>query len=172
MTVQYKAMLFARDAHKDQVRKYSGDPYSNHLAEVAGILATVTHDPTSIAVAWLHDTIEDCGVTREVLQANFGYLTALAVEQLSDLETGNRAQRKAASRARLSQAPGWVQTIKCADMISNTSSIVSHDPKFAKTYLAEKKAMLAVLDRADPLLLKLANDQCDAGLAALAAMNL
>ncbi len=75
---------------------------------------------------------------------------------LSDMETGNRAQRKAASRIRLGNAPGWVQTIKCADLISNTSSIVMHDPKFAVTYLEEKRLLLEALTKANTRLLAMA----------------
>jgi guanosine-3',5'-bis(diphosphate) 3'-pyrophosphohydrolase len=75
---------------------------------------------------------------------------------------GNRAERKAASRARLAAAPGWVQTIKCADLISNTSSIVKHDPKFAVTYLEEKRLLLDVLTKADPRLVAIARQQSEA----------
>ena len=49
-----------------------------------------------------------------------------------------------------------MQTIKCADLISNTSSIVDHDRVFAKVYLAEKRLTLEVLTAADPRLLDLA----------------
>jgi hypothetical protein len=78
---------------------------------------------------------------------------------LSDLEQGNRAERKAASRLRLAAAPGWVQSIKVADLISNTSSIVQNDPKFAATYLEEKRLMLDVLDHADDRLIVIAREQ-------------
>lgn len=167
MTLAYEAMMFAREAHKDQVRKYTGNPYVDHLAEVAGIVATVRldvsdfhGDPTMpIAVAWLHDCVEDCGVTLTRLQDCFDWTVRFGVECLSDLEIGNRAERKAASRVRLAKAPHWVQTIKCADLISNTSSIVKHDPKFAAVYLEEKRLLLDVLTKADPRLLALARAQ-------------
>ena len=84
---------------------------------------------------------------------------AEAVRLLSDLEVGSRVERKAYSRARLASAPAWVQTIKCADLISNTSSIVLHDPKFAVTYLAEKRALLEVLTLAHPALRRIAMEQ-------------
>jgi hypothetical protein len=89
----------------------------------------------------------------------FGEIVTAGVILLSDLETGNRAERKAASRARLANAPAWVQTIKCADLISNTSSIVKHDPKFAVTYLEEKRLLLDVLTKADRRLHQLALEQ-------------
>lgn len=168
MSLAFVAMEIAREVHADQVRKYTGNPYTDHLAEVAGIVATVTNweriDPeVMVATAWLHDSVEDQGMTEDQLYFRFGGFGASEVDHmvrgimlLSDLESGNRAERKAASRARLAAAPHWVQTVKCADMISNTSSIVKHDPKFAVTYLAEKRALLEVLTKADPRLRELA----------------
>lgn len=165
MSIAFKAMQFAREAHKNQVRKYTENPYVDHLAEVAGIVAALgwfageVHPTIVTAVAWLHDCLEDQGVAPQTLADEFGTEVLLGVMLLSDLETGNRAERKAASRDRLARAPGWVQTIKCADLISNTSSIVMHDPKFAVTYLEEKRLLLDVMTRADPRLLEIARAQ-------------
>lgn len=158
MSIAYEAMVFARQVHASQKRKYTGNPYADHLAEVAGIVATVTQDPVSIAVAWLHDCVEDQGVTLAEIEQRFGFSTAVGVSGLSDLETGNRAERKAKSRVRLSLCSGWIQTIKCADLISNTSSIVEHDPKFAAVYLEEKRLLLDVLTKADRRLHAIAMD--------------
>lgn len=68
------------------------------------------------------------------------------------------ATRKRLSRERLAAAPGWVQTIKCADLISNTSSIVQYDPAFAKVYLEEKRLLLEVMGKADPRLWAIASE--------------
>lgn len=156
----YRAMLFARIIHAEQVRKYTGNPYADHLAEVAGIVAAVGGDCHSIAVAWLHDSMEDQNITDEEISRRFGLKVLGGVQLLSDLEQGNRAERKRLSRERLAKAPDWVQTIKCADLISNTSSIVKHDPKFAMVYLEEKRLLLDVLTHADPRLIKIAREQC------------
>lgn len=167
--IAFAAMLFAREAHKHQVRKYTGNPYADHLAEVAGIVGaagvftcdldyTATREQ-AIAVAWLHDCVEDCAVEIATISAKFGPVIAQGVELLSDMETGNRPERKEASRKRLAGAPGWVQSIKCADLASNTSSIVKHDPKFAVTYLEEKRLLLGVMTKADPRLIDLAKTQ-------------
>lgn len=159
-----EAMMFARSVHANQVRKYTGSPYADHLAEVAGIVATVAEcydDDTNhmLATAWLHDCREDQNESGETLEHLFGWRVARGVALLSDLENGNRASRKASSRARLADAPDWVQTIKCADLISNTSSIVKHDPKFAVTYLEEKRLLLDVLTRAHPDIRQMAYEQ-------------
>lgn len=172
MSIAYTAMIIAREAHKDQVRKYTGNPYADHLAEVAGIVSTVTDfdgvlsAECLIATAWLHDVVEDCGfspydISDQLINAGHGYTDSEQVERgvtlLSDLEKGNRATRKRLSRERLASAPGWVQTIKCADLISNTSSIVKHDPEFAKAYLEEKRLLLEVMTKADRRLWNIAS---------------
>lgn len=168
MTLAYEAMMFAREVHKDQRRKYTGNPYTDHLAEVAGIVATVASDhmgqhlEAAYATAWLHDCVEDQNVSLQEVEDRFGVLVAIGVSGLSDTEIGNRATRKAASRQRLSMCAPWIQTIKCADLISNTASIVQHDPKFAAVYLEEKRLLLDVLRNADQRLLALARSQCAA----------
>jgi (p)ppGpp synthase/HD superfamily hydrolase len=159
MSLALEAMEFARRMHCDQVRKYTGNPYSDHLAEVAGIVSTVLQNETVTAIAWLHDCMEDQHVSHRELCERFGLTVADGVSFLSDMEEGNRAERKAASRARLAAAPPWIQTIKCADLISNTSSIVLHDPKFAVTYLEEKRLLLDVLEYANPHLRRIAREQ-------------
>ncbi|MES2942941.1 MAG: HD domain-containing protein [Pseudomonadota bacterium] len=165
MSLSFEAMMFAREAHKNQVRKYTGNPYTDHLAEVAGIVSTITGQQfvvspgVMLATAWLHDCVEDCGVSLQEISDKFGNQVACGVSGLSDMETGNRAERKALSRARLADCSSWIQSIKCADLISNTSSIVMHDPKFAVTYLEEKRLLLDVLTKADPRLLALAREQ-------------
>ena len=98
----------------------------------------------------------------------FGPEVQAGVLALSDLEVGNRAERNAASRKRLSAAPWWVQNIKVADLISNTSSIVKLDPKFARVYLDEKRMLLGVLTNADARLLEIAREQVRAGVGAVA----
>lgn len=158
----YSAMVFAREVHKEQFRKYTGNPYADHLAEVAGIVAaagvfsgavdSLPGREVAVAVAWLHDCAEDQGVTHATLQERFGLQVADAVLMLSDLEKGNRSERKSASRDRLAQAQPFVQSIKCADLLSNTSSILLHDPKFAVVYLQEKRLLLDVMTKPDPRL--------------------
>ena len=65
-----KAYEFAEEKHKGQFRK-SGDPYILHLIEVAYIIATLQGGPSTIAAGLLHDTIEDCEVTKEEIAKEF-----------------------------------------------------------------------------------------------------
>ena len=148
-TVAFDAMSFAVTVHAQQKRKYGGEPYITHLAEVAGITATVhdTHRP--VAVAWLHDCMEDCNISFTSLHDRFGHNIAYGVKALSDLEEGNRAYRKQEQRYRLNRAPDWVQDIKCADLLSNGRSIKINDPKFWPVYREEGRLLLDAMKSTD-----------------------
>jgi len=154
----YKAMRYAMEKHSTQERKYTYNPYWNHLAEVAALLNTINDDPDTLAIAWLHDTLEDTNATEEEIHQLFGGAVASGVKMLSDLDKGNRKERMELSRERLSNAPAYIQDIKVCDIISNTSSILKHDPKFAKVYLEEKRLLLDCLTKADNRLMIMAKE--------------
>lgn len=164
MTLVERARIFATAAHAavGQTRKYTGEPYVVHPIEVASIVENVGGSNAMIAAALLHDVLEDTGVTFDLLVEQFGSEVAELVLWLTDVsrqEDGNRSTRKALDRQHSATAPADAQTVKVADLISNTRSIVAHDPGFAKTYLEEKRLLLDVLTKADPLLLTVARQQ-------------
>lgn len=156
INIVQKAQIFAIAAHAavQQKRKYTGEPYIVHPAEVARIVAEVEGSTEDmVAAAWLHDVVEDTGVTLTDINLNFGADIAALVGWLTDVskpEDGNRKTRKAIDREHTAQAPAEAQTIKLADLISNSKSIMQYDPDFAVTYLAEKKLLLEVLTKGDP----------------------
>jgi (p)ppGpp synthase/HD superfamily hydrolase len=155
MDVVRKAQVYAMAAHAavGQRRKYTNEPYIVHPAEVARIVAGVPGStPDMVAAAWLHDVVEDTGCTYTDIHMAFGADIAALVGWLTDVSQphdGNRAVRKARDRVHSAEAPAEAQTIKLADLISNSRSIVQHDPAFAKTYLEEKRLLLAVMTRGD-----------------------
>lgn len=158
MTMVERARVFATAAHAavGQVRKYTFEPYIVHPAEVAKIVKDAGGTEAMVAAAWLHDTVEDTGVTIETIRAEFGVEVAELVGWLTDVsrpEHGNRAHRKALDRAHSAAAPAEAQTIKLADLIANTRSIMAHDEAFAKTYLEEKRLLLAVMTKGDATLM-------------------
>ena len=153
-----RARVFATAAHAavKQVRKYTFEPYIVHPTEVASIVASVPHTNEMLAAAWLHDTVEDTGVSIVDIQVEFGNEVASLVGWLTDVSTpeqGNRAVRKAIDREHTAMAPAAAQTVKLADLIANSRSILAHDPAFAKIYLEEKRILLEVLTRGDATLM-------------------
>lgn len=162
MGIVSEACGFAYWAHAGQVRKYTGEPYITHCEAVANMVHNAGCHERTIAAAWLHDTVEDTAVTNDDILRLFGETVAKYVEYLTDYDHSyvNRATRKAADRTRLATAPNAVKTIKIADIIDNTKSIVEHDPAFAKVYLEEKRLLLPVLKGGDERLWAIAWEQC------------
>jgi guanosine-3',5'-bis(diphosphate) 3'-pyrophosphohydrolase len=157
MTLEDRARVFATAAHAavGQLRKYTHEPYIVHPAEVVSTLKTVPHTEAMVAAAWLHDVVEDTGVTLELVRAEFGDEVATLVGWLTDVsrpDHGNRAARKAVDRAHTAAAPAEAQTVKLCDLLSNTRSIMEHDAKFARTYLEEKRLLLEVMTKGDATL--------------------
>ena len=144
-----RAFAFADRAHWGQTRKYTEDPYIVHPIEVVSLIRQVQgHTEDMICAAYLHDVVEDTSWSISAIQKRFGDVVAAYVEALTDppkVPGVNRATRKHLERQRLAAAPPEVQTIKLADLISNTQFIVEHDPDFAKVYLREKRDLLAVM---------------------------
>lgn len=152
-----KSRAYAIAAHTavGQKRKYTGDPYHSHCQAVAQAVSIAGGDENMIAAAWLHDTVEDTQVTLDDIRREFGDDIAELVDWLTDSQTpedGNRATRKAREAERLGKAPARAQTIKLADLIDNTSSIVTHDPEFARVYLREKQEILNLMIGGDKIL--------------------
>lgn len=150
-----KAEAFARAAHSavGQVRKYTGEPYIVHPIEVAETVRAAGGNENQICAAYLHDTVEDTNVTLDDIAAVFGHEVATLVEMLTDVskkEDGNRETRKAIDLAHTAKCSAEAATVKLADLISNTRSIIEHDHDFARVYLREKKATIKVLTHGDP----------------------
>lgn len=163
-----RAQLFATAAHAaiNQKRKYTGEDYINHPAEVVSILRHYAKPTTEqVAAAWLHDVVEDTSVSLELICEIFGDEVASLVEQLTDVskpEDGNRAKRKAIDRKHTAKCSAEAADIKLCDLISNSKSIVARDKEFAKVYLAEKRLLLEVLQHGNPTLLKMAEQLANA----------
>lgn len=148
---------FAACAHRNQVRKYTGEPYVNHCIAVALIVHKYGGDTASICAALLHDVVEDTDVEPQEIRKVFGNETANLVMEVTDIAIhGGRAWRKKLDREHFAKSSPRGATIKLADLINNTSSIVEYDKNFARVYLEEKALLLDVLKHGNPQLWELA----------------
>lgn len=184
MNLIERAVAFAERAHRNRVnedgsvghkRRYTGECYTVHTKAVAAMLAAHGMPPEIVAAAHLHDTVEDCGVTLDEIEAEFGRVVRQYVDDVTDVSKpsgGLRPARKALDREHIANASAGGQTIKCADLIDNTKSIAAHDPDFARVYLAEKEAILSVMTRADSTLLAMAWETLREGQRMLVQHNL
>lgn len=170
----------------EQKRKYTGEVYTVHTKNVAELYRDFAPlDSVGIAAAHGHDLLEDCrelGLTAEKLAHEAFQLTDKphlvnfvipVILDLTDVFTSqahpniNRAARKKAERERLAKIRPAAQNIKICDLMDNTSSIVKHDPDFARVYLDEKIELLLVLRQADIDLRRRAFKQAAEGLVSL-----
>lgn len=152
------AAQYAAEKHADQKRK-GGEPFINHLIEVAHLVSTALPEPDSnlVAAAFLHDTIEDTGVTAAELTERFGQdVTALVLEMTDDKSLPTEVRK----RLQVEHAPKLsvrAQVIKLADKISNLHSIISSPPpnwdyKRKKQYFDWGKQVVDGLTAPNPIL--------------------
>ena len=97
-----KAYVYSAKVHQGQIRK-SGEPYLVHPLEVAGLLAELKLDESSIVTGLLHDTIEDTLATKEEVSELFGGEIAELVDgvtKLSQFTAANTQEEKQAENFR------------------------------------------------------------------------
>lgn len=143
MELVRNARLFATLKHNKQQRKYTGEPYTDHLHNVVDLLLAhgVSEEPV-LAAAWLHDTVEDTDVTLQDLIQSFPPEVVEYVYWLTDTDAGNRNTRAQIAAWRIGRSPWGAKLIKLADIIDNSRNVSKRDPDFAAVYLAEKRLVL------------------------------
>ena len=80
-----RAFNFANENHKQQKRK-SGEPYINHCLSITLMLAKYQSAPVTLAAGFLHDTMEDCGVTYNELKSMFNEDVADIVQAVTKIK--------------------------------------------------------------------------------------
>lgn len=86
------AVSFMEEAHRNQKRNLTGDPYSIHPLQVA-LIGMKIIDPEQLTAdhindMLLHDVLEETSIPKEVLEGTFGENTKIAVQGLSHTENG------------------------------------------------------------------------------------
>jgi GTP pyrophosphokinase len=123
-----RAYVYGLKKHGTQLRA-SGDPYFSHPVEVAGILAEMKLDTSSIITGLLHDTIEDTDATREEIAGMFGEEIARLVDgvtKLSRLEVQSETTKEAENLRKLVLAMSSdirVLLVKLADRLHNMRTL-------------------------------------------------
>jgi (p)ppGpp synthase/HD superfamily hydrolase len=117
--------------HVNQRRKGAAqEPYITHLLEVAMLVAEATAgaDPNLVVAALLHDTIEDQGVTREEIAAQFNDDVADLVVEVTDNKKLPKAERKQLQIKHAPKLTPRAKILKLADKISNLRSLATSPP--------------------------------------------
>ena len=162
-TMIQSALAMASLYHRNQKRKYTGEPYIEHPKLVAKIITDYMEacddiplfafDPMDYSViqsaALLHDTIEDTNATYEEIQKVFGKSVCDLVYFLTDDLTpkdGNRKLRKEKYLEKLLDSPYEAKCLKIADVLANVRNLAevvpAEDRGFAIKYVGEKQQMV------------------------------
>lgn len=155
--------------HFGQKRKYTNEPYLNHLRAVAEMADGKAKFGYEIGLC--HDLLEDTDCTRAELRDtlrrfeynDFEIISIInGVIDLTDVYTPeqfpyiNRKDRKRMEAIRLNRIDENSQTVKYCDIINNSESILKYDQGFAKTYIPELKMILQGMNKGNQKLYKLA----------------
>jgi GTP pyrophosphokinase len=122
-----RAYEFSSLSHGEQ-KRYSGDLYFVHPAEVAYLLAGMGMDADTITAGLLHDVVEDAHVEAEVIKNQFGLNVLTLVEGVTKLGTlrYRGVQRHTESLRKLFAATAQdirVLIIKLADRLHNARTL-------------------------------------------------
>lgn len=167
-TMVQSALAMASLYHRNQKRKYTGEPYIEHPKLVAKIITDYMEacddiplfafDPMDYSViqsaALLHDTIEDTNATYEEIQKVFGKSVCDLVYWLTDDLTpadGNRKFRKQKYLEKIVDSPYDAKCLKIADILANIRNLAkvvpTNDMDFAFKYVGEKEDLVKELKR-------------------------
>jgi len=123
------ARNLAAMVHLDRGQRYDDSPYTTHLADVVDVLLEFDYiDKDLLAAAWLHDAVEDTGLTLATIEYFCGRKVANLVECVTDADAPTRAERKALTYVKIKSSPDAV-ALKLADRIANMRFAVRTDNK-------------------------------------------
>jgi (p)ppGpp synthase/HD superfamily hydrolase len=122
------ARTFAAKEHAARNQMHGDRPYYVHLDEVAAVLLRFgTENVEMLQAAYLHDVVEDCGVTLDALRIAFGMRVAQLVWAVTNAPGANRKSRLLATYPKVLATPG-ATLLKLADRIANVEQSVSQGP--------------------------------------------
>jgi PAS domain S-box-containing protein len=127
-----------------------------HLKSVAHLVSSVTKDINMISAAWLHDVVEDTGVTINEVERRFGAPVARLVDELTLVGhgvNGSRAIRLALAKEHFVDVSAAAKTIALADLIDTCRQLSKNEPASLRTYAKDAIELAHVLDGGDTQLL-------------------
>ncbi|TSC68680.1 MAG: GTP pyrophosphokinase, partial [Parcubacteria group bacterium Gr01-1014_56] len=144
-----KAYAFAAEAHKDH-KRFSGEPFLNHLASTAESLAELGMGSKTIAAGLLHDTIEDMKVDPATIEKEFGKEVLFLIEGVTKLGhlKYHGTERHRESLRKLLVATGKdvrVLIIKLMDRLHNMRTLEYVPPEKRKRIALETLEIYAAI---------------------------
>ena len=133
------AYRFAESAHDGQMR-LSGEPYIQHPLHAAYTVAGLQLDAGAVSAALLHDTMEDCGVTPDRMQEQFGPEITRLVEGATKL-----------SKMHWHSAEGRLNDSLQAENLRKMFLAMAEDVRVVIIKLADRLHNMRTLDAQDPV---------------------
>jgi len=149
-----RAYAYAEAKHEGQSRR-SGEPYITHPVAVTTILTELEMDDATLAAGLLHDVVEDCGVSREQIAAEFG-------DEIADLVDGVTKLKLADFEARNEAEPGArVDVLPAADTAApEAADVLARKKRHGETTKSAanlRKILLAMAKDLRVMVIKLAD---------------
>lgn len=148
-----EAYKFAYEKHFGQ-KRLTGEEYIIHPLNVAYILTRINADYETLSAALLHDTVEDCNVTKEEIEEKFGHNIMTLVEGVTKINKLNLSGTTEAlinnQRKILVGLSEDVRVIiiKLADRLNNMQTLFVHSEKKQKETAKETLDILTpIADR-------------------------
>ena len=120
---------FAEAAHEGQQR-FSGEPYIEHVRAVRAFLEEEFPEPVddvTLAVALLHDVLEDCDVHPTILKERYGTSVQEGVTLLSwNIKALGIDRDARVYWSGIKRGPRHVRLVKAADRIHNIRDSIEH----------------------------------------------
>ncbi len=153
MSLILRAAHYAQQAHHGQTREGTGDPYIVHPGRVASRVSRLDEATEEmVAAAWLHDVVEDCGVTRDEIASLFGIGVCDIVIGMTNLKKdcglSNRLRRKS-DLDRIVAATRPVKLVKFCDRIDNVRDSDRASVGFRQSYIVKAQGFLDALRGTD-----------------------
>jgi (p)ppGpp synthase/HD superfamily hydrolase len=125
-----KALIYATQAHGNQVRKKTGIPYIAHILGVTAIALEYGANETEAIGALLHDTVEDCGGTERLrdIREKFGDEVARIVDGCTDTYQTPKPpwlERKRVYIQHLKDSDSSIRLVSASDKLHNTRAILA-----------------------------------------------
>ena len=138
-----RALAFAVEAHRGQVRKGSGVPYVFHTVDVAKRLGDAgVRDEDVIVAGLLHDVVEDTEVTLEEVVETFGARAAGFVDEMT-FDEGN--EEKSAYLGGFATNSVESLAVKLMDRSANVTDYELERPDYAPKYAGFAHALYAAV---------------------------
>lgn len=143
-----KALEFAREKHKGQMRKNNTPvEYITHPINVANLVKKFANNAENIddlvSSAYLHDTLEDTNTTYEELICNFGNIISNLVKELTNNDVLKKEMGKTKYLSmKMANMSEDALIIKLCDRLDNVSSLYDTNKAFIDKYLRETISIL------------------------------